>query len=520
MAGSTPRSIELSISQSLQELTADYCLFWDAGLGAPGIKEVLACTSLPGDLWHAGLNLGMNGKPGLMDFVQPTWMLNCDAPSGVISTSWRLSLRACLVKTDVLRQVGCPSRAFDSLEGASLDWGLRLVKAGVLPRHVPSLVEQACQRNSTDLTLADEIRIIKNFSGPFWAKWAITNAVLTRYISPSASIRGWNQLNKDDTKATEGVYIREGDNGFLLSHPPMVSIIIPSIHRYPYLRVLLDQLRYQTIPPLEIIIVDQTPLGERDTAIANDFADLPIRWIFHDSAGQCTARNAAIQSAIGDLLLFLDDDVEVAPDTTRKHLETMIRLKADACAGTVHEPGEVDLSSTTMKYSVSSVFPLGNILLRKSILQKSGLFDLAYDHGARADGDLGMRVYLSGALIVQDLSNDLLHHHAPRGGLRVHGARKITAKQSRQTLLRRNIPSVTEIYLARRYFTPLQVRSYHRIMLFSTLRGGGCGPRRIVKVLLHTLLLPVTGLQLILRDGQAKKMFNHFPQVPGLDRSA
>ena len=40
---------------------------------------------------------------------------------------------------------------------------------------------------------------------------------------------------------------------------PKISIIIPTVNRYPYLWEFLSQLRTQTIAPYEIIVVDQTP---------------------------------------------------------------------------------------------------------------------------------------------------------------------------------------------------------------------------------------------------------------------
>ena len=42
-----------------------------------------------------------------------------------------------------------------------------------------------------------------------------------------------------------------------------VSVLIPTLERYPYLRTLLDQLRSQTVRPYEIIVVDQTSAAEQ-----------------------------------------------------------------------------------------------------------------------------------------------------------------------------------------------------------------------------------------------------------------
>jgi hypothetical protein len=58
------------------------------------------------------------------------------------ATSWRVSLEACLLRSDVLRRIGPPRGEFRSLSGASLEFGHRCITRGVLARHVPWLVER------------------------------------------------------------------------------------------------------------------------------------------------------------------------------------------------------------------------------------------------------------------------------------------------------------------------------------------------------------------------------------------
>ena len=79
----------------------EFILFWDKRLGSPDLRRVREALSRPNDLWHAGLRLGMGGLPRLMDFVHPTWMLNCDPDPTIEATSWRLSLRAFSFKEQV-----------------------------------------------------------------------------------------------------------------------------------------------------------------------------------------------------------------------------------------------------------------------------------------------------------------------------------------------------------------------------------------------------------------------------------
>ena len=59
-----------------------------------------------------------------------------------------------------------------------------------------------------------------------------------------------------------------------------MTVLIPTIDRYPYLEVLLENLRTQTVRPVEIIVVDQTRPERRRTDLADRFTDLPLRIIY------------------------------------------------------------------------------------------------------------------------------------------------------------------------------------------------------------------------------------------------
>ena len=111
------------LETTLQNTKADYFLFWDQKFGVPNeeaIKRTLKCR---GHLWHAGLKQGMNGLPNALNFISPTWVFNKDPDLENEATSWRLSLEACLVETNVLRKMGFIRTEFKSLEGASLGMG-------------------------------------------------------------------------------------------------------------------------------------------------------------------------------------------------------------------------------------------------------------------------------------------------------------------------------------------------------------------------------------------------------------
>jgi GT2 family glycosyltransferase len=164
----------------------------------------------------------------------------------------------------------------------------------------------------------------------------------------------------------------------------------------------------------------------------------------------------------------------------------------------------------------SDVFPTNITLIKLRVLERSGLFDLAYNKLARADGDLGTRIYLSGALMVLNPEISVLHHHAPAGGLRVHKARVITYASSRRSLSQRHLPSKSEIYLAKRYFTGRQVREDLWLRAFGTFSLQGSRLRQGVKFIMGAVLLPHTWSTIKRREREAEQMLQEYPQIPTL----
>ena len=297
-----------------------------------------------------------------------------------------------------------------------------------------------------------------------------------------------------------------------------VTILIPTVDRYPYLETLLDQLRRQTVPPLEIVIVDQTPRDRRRFDLVEKFSDLPIQLLQLDRAGQCSSRNAGIAASRGEFLLFIDDDDEVPPDLIEKHLESLERFRNDVSCGVADEDGAGPLPAAYRLTRASDGFPTNNSMIRMRALAGSGLFDLAFDRGARADADLGMRLYLSGQLMVLNSDIHVLHRHAPSGGLRTHGARVITYASSRNRLSQRHLLTATEIYGARRYFSPRQVEETLWLSALGTFSVRGGRLKRAAKAGLALLLLPHSLWTMRQRWKIVDAMLREYPRIPPLSR--
>jgi GT2 family glycosyltransferase len=492
----------------------DAVLCWDAALGAPDPGLVRALLDAPAEVHHAGLALGTGGLPQVIDFVHPTWMLNADADPAIESSSWRMTWRACLVQSRVVQQLGDLDAAFATLDGAFLDLGYRWIRAGVFARHLPALVGTT-RAVPIELPLHDELRFARRNFGAFWYRWAVGRGLVT------GTWRA-DHLAADAVAAGSAAPLRRQPFQRSASPAPpvtrdaRVTVLLPTIERYPYLRPLLDQLRQQTVRPAEIIVIDQTPVAARDTAIARDFADLPLKLLVLDEAGQCRSRNAGLRVATGDYVLFLDDDDEIQPTLIAEHLVSLARYRCDASCGVADELGAGPLPADFTFVRTSDVFPTGNSMIRRDLLRRTGLFDMAFDRMPRADADFGTRAYLAGAFLVLEPSIHVLHHRAPRGGLREHKARVHNYATSREALTVRHLPSPSEIYLAMRHQTPRRVRELLWQRAFGTLSGRGQPWRRLAKGVVGLGQLPDTVRAIRAAEARARAMLNEYPQIQTL----
>jgi glycosyltransferase involved in cell wall biosynthesis len=516
----TPTALHELVARAIPVTSARAWLFWDGRILEPDPAAVRRVLEQSSDVWHAGLRLGMLGAPRMIDFVQPTWMLNRDPDPDRSATSWRLSLNACLVRTEVLSQLGGPRPEFTSLDAAALELGHRYLQRGAFVRHEPALLAHIdAPELMPRLGIEDEIRFVAYRFGRRWMQWAAMRALLTGYAPALELVRAARAVLSNPIPSQPAPFRRDFVKPRPTVHGARVTVVIPTLERYSSLRKLLAQLGDQTVSPLEVLVVDQTPRDLREP-IAGEFPGLPLEVITLDQPGQCTSRNEAIRIASGDFLLFLDDDVEVSPTLVEDHLSAIQSTGADVCSGVAIEPHGQGLPADFAYTRLSNVFPTCNTLIRKTALADPGLFDLAYDRAARADGDLGTRVYLSGALMVLCPSISVIHHHAPRGGLRAHRARVDTYAASRDSILKQHLPSVSELYFGMRYSSADQVREMEWLRVLGTFSVRGSRWRKLLKALVSTVRLPYTTYHIRRLHESARRMLESYPQIPRLEQHA
>ena len=83
------------------------------------------------------------------------------------------------------------------------------------------------------------------------------------------------------------------------------SAIIPTHNRYRLLKRALESIYSQTLPPTEVIVVDDGS-SDKTKKIVNDFGD--ILYMYQENSGVSSARNKGLKYAKSEFVAFLDDD--------------------------------------------------------------------------------------------------------------------------------------------------------------------------------------------------------------------
>ncbi|MBI4446712.1 MAG: glycosyltransferase [Acidobacteria bacterium] len=105
------------------------------------------------------------------------------------------------------------------------------------------------------------------------------------------------------------------------SRAPAVSVIVPGFNSSSTLEACLRAIRNQVCRcSFELIYVDDAS-DDDSVAIAEKWADRVIK--LSDSSGPSLARNAGAQAARGQVLLFIDSDIEIREDTVHKLLNVL-----------------------------------------------------------------------------------------------------------------------------------------------------------------------------------------------------
>ncbi|MEA5552369.1 hormogonium polysaccharide biosynthesis glycosyltransferase HpsN [Anabaena cylindrica UHCC 0172] len=227
---------------------------------------------------------------------------------------------------------------------------------------------------------------------------------------------------------------------------PLISVVIPTYRREKLLQDSIVDVLRQDYPHFEVLVVDQTQTHEPETQAFLDemSAADKIKLLRLDWASLPGARNYAVRRSQGEIVLFIDDDVELEPGFLSAHVKNYLqnpeigavagrvfdRMKLGDSGGKLEieylppeamDPGiawyHIDLVHTTKPQQVLTARGC-NMSFRREIFTKYGLkFDERFRGSAvREESDFCLRVRKTGYKIWYDPEAHLVHLGEETGG--------------------------------------------------------------------------------------------------------
>lgn len=209
-----------------------------------------------------------------------------------------------------------------------------------------------------------------------------------------------------------------------------ISLIIPTRGKAGLLRRTLASLEKQTLSPgeFEVVVIDDGSRDETPAFLAGYAGPCRLVTVRHEeSRGRAAARNAGLRAAGGDLVVFLDDDMEVVPEFLAAH-----RALHEAGAGRVGVGNVLNAPEITdspiARYMSSrgaqkiqgrgplpwKYFSTNNSSVPMVHLREAGFFDEEFVTYGFEDLELGYRLFRSAGLnflFVEEARSLHIHYH-------------------------------------------------------------------------------------------------------------
>ena len=221
-----------------------------------------------------------------------------------------------------------------------------------------------------------------------------------------------------------------------------LSVVIPTHNRPAALeRLLASIVRSEpggSVP--EVVIVDDGSVEGTYSGVEKRYPEM--RWLHQAQSGPATARNRGWRAAGGDLVVFVDDDVVLAPDALVRLGEA---LAVDDAVGARIEPlhrGRLVADFMHVEHLVSHKVQDGQVrwlvtaclAVRRGVLETVGGFDEQLVHGGE-DADLSLRLKAAGHRLGVCQEAVAYHDHRASLGLLVRtyyrhgtGQRRLAAR--------------------------------------------------------------------------------------------
>jgi GT2 family glycosyltransferase len=221
---------------------------------------------------------------------------------------------------------------------------------------------------------------------------------------------------------------------------PSVTIVIPTYRREQVLLETLTRLLALPAPAEEILVVDQTERHDADTErVLQEHATAKrVRWLRLPQPSIPRAMNTGLREALGDVVLYLDDDVIPSPSLVAAHRRAHSAKRGHLIAGQVIQPWDEPSASARSPGPFAgsepesrSEFMGGNFSIGRARAVELGGFDENFVHvGYRFEAEFASRLRRIGGSIWFEPEASVRHRKSPTGGTRVYGDHLRTVRPS------------------------------------------------------------------------------------------
>jgi glycosyltransferase involved in cell wall biosynthesis len=202
-----------------------------------------------------------------------------------------------------------------------------------------------------------------------------------------------------------------------------LTVIIPTYNRSATLLRCLDALERQTLERsrYEIIVIDDGSTDDTHDQLRQALAAGRIRFFAQSNAGPAKARNVGIEHAVGEVVLFLGDDIFATTGLLEEHVTA--HRDAEGPVGVMGLTEWADTIEVTPLMQLEALgqfdyhlirsgavdatnlpfhfFYTSNASVRRGFLEKHGLrFDEDFRHAMGEDGELAFRMTKHGLRLI------------------------------------------------------------------------------------------------------------------------
>jgi glycosyltransferase involved in cell wall biosynthesis len=102
---------------------------------------------------------------------------------------------------------------------------------------------------------------------------------------------------------------------------PYFSVVVPTYNRLGRLRQVIAGFEKQTYSSdaYEVIVISDGSTDGTDAYLEALRTTIQLRWLTQANQGPAAARNAGVRTAVGEFIVFIDDDVVPEPELLEEH---------------------------------------------------------------------------------------------------------------------------------------------------------------------------------------------------------